>query len=151
MKPSYNPRSIQALVKLFPHLEPVQQLSGVYLAELAGPAILRPFQQLFLKLTGLPNWRGKHFVTTHHAVNLITHHGKETDGPNMLLSILPSHLDKKEGLVASYDENAPALWRRYTDEFRWVNENTILGMSKFNIPGFRNFPVMFILHKEKNE
>jgi len=142
----YNIKSEQSLVALFPTLEPAIELTGVYEPELPGPSILKPFKWLFLSLSGLPGWGGKQFFKG-FALNLITRQGKTVRGPRMELSIQASKADGKNGLVATYDKNASFIWQRCTDEFRMLNDDTIIGMSHFNLPGVRGMQVMFVLHR----
>lgn len=145
----FNPRSEKSLIKLFPTLEPVISLEGVYRSELPGPKFMVPFKNIFLTLSGLPNWGGKHFFGD-YALNIIKKNGKATDGPKMNLQVGKQQDDGKVGLIANYDENSPYIWRHCTDEFRRVNETTILGVSHFDLPGLRGKPVMFILHQDKS-
>ncbi len=142
----YNIRSERSLLELFPTLKPAAELKGVYTPELPGPEILKPFKRLFLYLSGLPGWGGKQFFND-YALNLIQKNKETTQGPKMILSSRPSKADGKKGLVATYDKNAPFIWQRCTDEFRIIDSNTILGMSHFDLPGFRQKPIMFLLHR----
>mgnify|MGYP000732650040 FL=1 len=68
----------------------------------------------------------------------------------MILSIEASATDGKNGLVAKYEKDAPFIWRRCTDEFRILDNKTILGMSRFDLLGMRGKPVMFLLHRAPN-
>lgn len=143
--PTYNIQSTQSLVRLFSTLPPVTSLRGVYQPELPGLRFLVPFKWLFLRLTGLPGWKGKQFMGD-YALNLITRSNTVVSGPRMNLSIRPSRVDRKAGLVATYNRDAPFMWRHCTDEFRQLDDNTILGMSHFDVIGMRSMKVMFLLH-----
>jgi hypothetical protein len=143
--PGYNLRSTQSLIDLFNKLTPVESLSGIYQPELPGHRFLVPFKWLFLRVTGLPGWKGKQFMGT-HALNLITRSNRVVSGPRMDLSIRPSRIDGKQGLAATYGPEAPFMWRHCTDEFRWLDDQTILGMSHFDVIGMRSIKTMFILH-----
>jgi len=144
--PIYNAKSERSLIELFPTLEPVTELNGVYVPELSGPNILKPVKKAFLNLTGLPGWGGKQFYKG-HALNLIKLKKNVVHGPKMILSIEASTTDGKNGLVAKYEKDAPFIWRRCTDEFRILDNKTILGMSRFDLLGMRGKPVMFLLHQ----
>lgn len=144
---NYNPRSEKALIGMQSALEPVQKLKGVYRSELPGPKLLHPIKRLFLSLSGLPNWDGKDFKEN-TAINLVSRYGIEFDGPKMNLIHGIHRCDGKEGLIATYTSKAPYLWRKCTDEFRWLDETTVLGISYFDIPLLRNKAVPFILHQQ---
>ena len=144
--PSYNAKSESSLIELFPTLEPVNELMGIYVSELSGPNILKPVKKLFLKLTGLPGWGGKQFYKG-YAFNLIQQKKKTVHGPKMTLSIEATATDGQTGLVAIYEKSAPYIWQHCTDEFRKLNDKTILGMSRFDLLGLRGKPVMFLLHQ----
>jgi len=143
---SYNVKSEKSLIQLFMTLEPVKELEGVYTAEIPGPRFLVPIKKLFLGISGLPGWVGKQFFGD-YALNMLTKKGELYAGPKMLIKKLLHQIDSKEGLVATYDSDAPFIWQHCTDEFRHIDDNTILGMSHFDLPGFRGKPTMFLLHK----
>jgi hypothetical protein len=136
--------SEQTLLKLYPSLNPVTELKGVYEAVLTGPRFLIPLKRLFLRLSGLPGWAGKHFKGD-YALNMLAKGGQVKPGPKMLLANRPHKMDSKVGMVATYDERAPWLWRRCTDEFRVLDDDSVLGISYFDLPGFRNKPILFLL------
>jgi len=142
----YNIRSEKSLLKLYPSLQPATELLGVYEPELPGPKILRPFKKLFLNLSGLPGWGGKHFMGD-YALNMIKKNGCVVKGPKMIISTRAHKMDSRQGLVATYTDDAPFIWRHCTDEFRVINDNLLLGMSYFDLPGFRGMPVMFLLRR----
>lgn len=140
--------SEKALKQMYSSLQPVESLQGVYKADIPGPRILLPFKYLFLRLSGLPGWFGKDFKGE-FALNMLQQKNRLVRGPKMLLAQKPHKTDQRTGLVATYHHDAPWLWRRCTDEFRHLSEDTILGVSYFNVPGFRNRPILFMLHKQE--
>ncbi|GLQ32685.1 hypothetical protein GCM10007876_31640 [Litoribrevibacter albus] len=144
--PHYNVRSERSLINIFPRLEPVTELNGVYLAELPGPKILTPFKRLFLSVSGLPGWKGKQFFGD-YALNILSKKGQIYKGPEMRIQTQPHKLDGKQGAIATYDSTAPHIWQHCTDEFRQIDQDTVLGMSHFDLPAFRGRPVMFLLHR----
>jgi len=143
---SYDVKSEKSLIQLFMTLEPVKELDGVYTAEIPGSRFLVPIKKMILGIFGLPGWIGKQFFDD-YALNMLTKKGELCAGPKMLIRTLPHKLDSKEGLVATYDSDAPIVWQHCTDEFRRIDDNTVLGMSHFDLPGFRGKPSMFLLHK----
>ncbi len=143
---SFNPRSEKSLVELYPQLEPATELTGVYIAEIPGAKFLEPVKKFFLRLAGLPGWQGKHFFDG-YALNILTKRGEIYEGPKMIIQSRPHKIDDKAGLVATYDASAPYIWRHCIDEFRQVDQDTLLGMSHFDLPGLRGKPHMFILHR----
>lgn len=143
----YNPRSERSLLRLYPTLQPVESLDGEYVAELTGPAVFRPLQKLFLRLSGLPGWSGKVF-TSAQAVNIIKRQGQPARGLKMHLAQEPQLMDSRQGMVARYSEEAPLIWRKCRDEFRQIDADTVLGASYFDLPFLRRRPIMFLLHKK---
>ncbi|NIB38558.1 hypothetical protein HBA55_03120 [Pseudomaricurvus alkylphenolicus] len=145
---NYPVNNDKQLYQLYATLPPATELDGVYEAELTGPNILKPFKRWFLRLTGLPGWRGKHFFGD-YALNMIDKGRGIVSGPKMLIASDTQRIDAQEGLVATYAANAPWMWRRCRDEFRQLGDRSVLGVSYFDIPGFRNTPIMFLLHRSE--
>lgn len=145
----YNIRSEKELFELFSRLTPAQELQGVYQPEFPGAKFMRPVKLWGLGLLGLPGWQGKQFFGD-NAVNIITCNGHAAAGMTMKISIRPHKLDGELGLVATYPEDAPLIWRHCTDEFRVLDECTLLGMTHFDLPMIRHKPMMFVLHHAKD-
>ena len=147
---AYNVRSEKSLVELYSTLQTATNLEGYYRAEISGPKFLIPIKHMILSLLGLPGWKGKHFYGD-YALNVLERKGKVTKGLRMSIKTLPHRLDSKPGLVTVYEDDASFIWRRCTDEFRVIDEHTLLGMTFFDLPFFRGKPSMFLLHKCPDE
>ena len=123
--------------------------AGTYQAEILGPAWLKLIAKLSLPFAGLPGWCGKR-IDSEGAVNLCHERGQVQERVTMLKSIQSSWLDGGTCMVLSYDRSAPFLLRPMRDEFRRIDESTLLGLSIYNVPGIKRIPLPFLLRKVEN-
>ncbi len=140
-------RSDKALFELFFLLTPASSLAGAYRPGFPGPKWRRPIKQWGLSLLGLPGWQGKQFFQD-EAVNIITVDKRAVAGTKMNIRTRPHRLDGQAGLVATYPEGSHFLWRHCTDEFRMLNDDTVIGMAHFDFPLIRHKPMMFVLYRD---
>lgn len=130
------PRSLGQLRSRFTDLRAPApgEVHGTYRAVFVGPAILRAVAPRAIALAGMRRWYGKRFDGTGGAVNLV----RGADGT--VHDILPtrtfvdtSWLDGGDALVVSYGTDpqhaAPVPWRWVRDEFRALDDGTLLGMT----------------------
>jgi len=110
------------------------EVRGTYRAVFVGPAILRVVAPRAIALAGMRRWYGKRFDGAGGAVNLV----RDSDGA--VRDILPtrtfsdaSWLDGGNALIVSYGadprQSAPVPWRWVRDEFRTLDDGTLLGMT----------------------
>ncbi len=130
------PQSLGRLRARFTELSaPAQdEVRGTYRAVFVGPAILRAVAPRAIALAGMRRWYGKRFDGAGEAVNLVR------DAGGTVRDILPtrtfvdtSWLDGGDALIVSYGADprqaAPVPWRWVRDEFRTLDDGTLLGMT----------------------
>lgn len=122
------------------------ECEGAYQAEILGPAWLKTIAKLSLPFSGLPGWCGKR-IESEFALNLCRVRGQVQERVKMSKSTQSSWLDGGECMVLSYDQSAPFLLRPMRDEFRRIDELTLLGLSIYNVPGIKRIPLPFLLRK----
>ncbi|MBS9373720.1 hypothetical protein [Rhodococcus sp. B50] len=133
------PRSIRGLQERFRMLHAdALPAAGTYRAVFVGPAALRVAAPRAIALGGMPRWYGKRFADGGSAVNLLD------DGDGALREVLPmrvalepSWLDGRNAIVVSYGAGGPVPWRWVRDEFRPVDEGTLLGLTFVATPASR--------------
>jgi cholesterol oxidase len=127
---------------------PVEALLGTRRAVFVGPRALRAVAPRGLGLLGLPRWFGKRFEATAagvHGVNLLHDDGGLRAHLEMRADIEASRLDGAPALVVTYEQDAPLPWRHIRDEFRALEDGTLLGMTVLDVPGVRKAGTPFLL------
>lgn len=133
------PRSIRGLQQRFRMLHAdALPAAGTYRAVFVGPAALRAAAPRAIALGGMPRWYGKRFADDGNAVNLLA----DADGAlrevlPMRVALEPSWLDDRPAIVVSYGSNGPVPWRWVRDEFRPVDDGTLLGLTFVAAPASR--------------
>lgn len=132
------PRSRRALVARFRALPAptLDALAGTHEAVFVGPAPLRFAAPRSIALAGMPRWYGKRFGAgaaggTLAGTNLLRAPGGDgfEERHPMTASVAPSWLDGAPALVVSYGADGPVPWRWVRDEFRRVDDETLLGLT----------------------
>ena len=118
--------------------------AGAYEAEILGPQWLKTIAAMSLPFSGLPGWCGKR-IHVSGAINRCNINGQIEERVSMLKSAQSSWIDGRPCMVLSYDNKAPLLLRPMRDEFRRVNETTLLGLSIYNLPLLKRVPLPFLL------
>ncbi|WP_346765111.1 hypothetical protein [Rhodococcus sp. BL-253-APC-6A1W] len=129
-------------------------VQGTYRAVFVGPALLRAVAPRAIALGGMRGWHGKRFDGAGGAVNVLR------DGDGTLRDSLPatistdaSWLDGSEALVVSYGTgpqgSAPVPWRWVRDEFRALDDGTLLGLTFVAGPWSRLAASPFALVRER--
>jgi hypothetical protein len=138
-------RSLLALRRAWPTLaEPeLDAMAGTFDGEFVGPGPTPLLLSAALALCGMPGWHGKRFDTPARGINRIA----PGTGFPMEATIAPSYADGRAAIVATYGrrERAPFRWLR--DEFRPLDDRTLLGLSFVDAPGLRRAGMPFLLHR----
>lgn len=122
-------------------------LPGRYHDTFVGPAWLRIAVKPALLITGLGGWWGKEIFQDGTAINIVLRNGKLSRCFPMKVICGKSVLDRQNGLALRYQKGNPFPWMFIIDEIRRIDEITLLGMSRLNIPGLRWFAIPFVLQK----
>ena len=124
-----------------------EAVDGRYEAEFIGPAWLRYIAPKLLPLGGLPGWFGKSFAEGEKAINLLRKGNELVEAVPMCRRFCASGIDGQSALVLSYDRRAPLGCRLLIDEFRALDEDTLLGLTVVNLPLIRSFTLPFLLKR----
>ena len=136
-------KSISSYFSALPEYDGVDS-TGLYKAEILGPVWLKTIAKLSLPFAGLPGWCGKR-IEEDGAINLCKVRDGIQERVHMQKAIENSWLDGRSCMVLSYDSSAPVLLRPMRDEFRRIDEATLLGLSIYNLPGLRRISLPFLL------
>lgn len=124
-------------------------LPGRYRGAFAGPTWVRASVKPALWITGLGGWWGKELYEEGKAINILLHRGRFLTRFRMRSIKARSAIDGKEGLSMRYLPDNPILWLLIVDEFRRLDDDTLLGMSRPRVPGLRWLALPFILQRQK--
>lgn len=123
--------------------------AGTYRVNFVGPAVIRALAPRAIALGGMPRWHGKRFAADGTAVNVL-----DQDG-GALREVLPmrvatesSWLDGRPAIVVSYGADGPVPWRWVRDEFRLLDDRTLLGLTFVASPASRIAAAPFVLTLE---
>lgn len=129
-------------------------IEGTHEAVFVGPAVLRAAAPRAIALGGMPRWYGKRFAASGapdvlEGVNLLRAPGGGFDERlSMRAAVAPSWLDGRPALVVSYVD-APPPWRWVRDEFRSLDETTLLGLTFVASPRLRALAQPFTLERRE--
>ncbi|MGH8459973.1 MAG: hypothetical protein ACRESS_00050 [Stenotrophobium sp.] len=139
--------SLRATRRVFRKLSLPISVAGAWRAEFAGPQWLRRLAPLGFKLAVLRGWYGKTFDDDGGGLNLVRRNGRLRRITPMQLTIRPSRLDGGLVIAAQYNEDAPLRLLRVVDEFRSLDNDTLLGMMTLDLPALRSLCLPFLLHR----
>ena len=142
-------RTIPALRRLYRSLEAddLSRLLGRHEGRFVGPAWLRRGAPRAIALAGMPGWRAKSFIVRGDVAlgrNLLEGDRK---GEPMEGRLEASPFDGRPALVVRYPEKAARQWRLVVDEFRPLDDRTLLGLSMIDLPGLRRLALPFLLER----
>jgi hypothetical protein len=139
--------SLRALRRTWRELpEPsLEAMQGTFDGAFAGPRPLRAAFAAGLALFGMRGWHGKRFDTPSTGVNRLAH----GTGFPMHARIEPSYDDGRRAIVAVYGDRERPPFRWLRDEFRELDENTLLGLSFVDAPGLKRIGTPFLLHRAR--
>jgi hypothetical protein len=129
----------------------LDDFEGVYSSRYVGPAPVRISGPYFLALLGFGGWKGKRLAKS----------GEELKGTNRFASgeprddrfpmeaqIAPSIIDGRDALVILYPADTAKPWRYARDEFREFEDGKLLGITTFDIPLIKHFPLAFVIERD---
>lgn len=124
------------------------QRRGFWRARFVGPLWLRLGGMPACYLGGLWGWRGKKFLTPDSATNVLARGQGTVDALSMQARVQPSALDGGAVVALTYGASGPVPWRWVTDELRALDEHTLLGMTRLDLPLLRGLAFPFLLERE---
>ena len=144
------PGSIRGLRERFRSLRSdVTMAPGTYRAVFVGPALLRFAAPRAIALGGMPRWYGKRVAADGTAANLlVTDDGTLREDLPIRVATEPSWLDGRPAVVVSYGSDGPIPWRWVRDEFRALDERTMLGLTFAVAPWSRVAASPFVLVRD---
>lgn len=150
MATSYRTASLRELRQLFATLSPPDAAfrHGFFRASFVGPAWYRLGGFPSVHLSGLPYWQGKKFLTPDSATNILRQRDGLVQALSMTVVAGPSRVDGRPGVALTYGQEAPFPWRHVRDELRVIDDRTLLGITKVDLPLLRYFGFPFLLERE---
>ncbi len=144
--------SISKLKQLFNdgQVLPAEQRQGFWKARFVGPFWLRLGGMPSCYLSGLWGWLGKKFITENTATNIVKRNSGTINILDMTVSESPSEVDGKTAIILSYSKSSPIPWRWVTDEFRAVDDNTLIGITRLHLPILRHLTFPFLLERDQS-
>ena len=138
-------RSLKEFGRLWRQLpEPsLDAMAGTFDGEFVGPLPLRKAFSGGLALFGMRGWRGKRFDTPEQGINRLA----TGLGFPMYARVEPSYADGRAAIVATYGDTERPPFRWIRDEFRELDDDTLLGLSFVDAPGLRRIGTPFLLHR----
>ena len=121
----------------------LEAMAGTFDGEFVGPRPLRAAFSGGLGLFGMRGWHGKRFDTASKGINRL----KSGTGFPMYARIEPSYDDGRNAIVATYGDHERPPFRWIRDEFRELDEDTLLGPSFVDAPGLRRVGTPFLLRR----
>lgn len=125
-------------------------LVGTYDGIYVGPAIVRATAPFFMRFLRFRGWRGKHFESAEDGLvganRFQAAAGEERKIP-MNPSLTESAIDGRPAFVVTYPADTISPWRRARDEFRPIDDERLLGITTFDFPIARHFPLAFVLKR----
>ncbi|MFD6674779.1 hypothetical protein ACFWDA_10455 [Rhodococcus zopfii] len=144
------PGSIRGLRDRFRSLPSATTMApGTYRAVFVGPALLRFAAPRAIALGGMPRWYGKRVAGDGTAANLLgADDGTLREHLPIAVATGPSWLDGRPAVVVSYGADGPIPWRWVRDEFRALDERTLLGLTFAGGPWSRVAASPFVLVRD---
>lgn len=142
--------TIRKEFKKLPAPSSAAQLVGTYDGIYIGPTIVRATAPLFMRLLRFGGWRGKHFEVAGDQLsgeNLFKSSDGEQRKVPMNPSLTESAIDGRPAFVITYPAGTVAPWQRARDEFRPIDDDRLLGITSFDFPIVRHFPLAFVLKR----
>ena len=124
---------------------PIDAMQGLFDGEFVGP---RPVRSAFangLALFGMRGWHGKRFDSPANGINRL----RDGTGFPMYARIDASYADGRKAIVATYGDSERPPFRWIRDEFRELDDDTLLGLSFVDAPGLRRVGTPFLLRRAR--
>ncbi len=125
-------------------------IGGTWRASFTGPGWLRVIAPRGLFLLRFGGWWGKELQANGSGVNLFQRGGKHFAAFPITVKTGTSRLDGKPCLIVRYSKDAGFPWAHVIDELRRLDDDTLFGMTIFDLPGMRGFPLPFLLQRFPN-
>lgn len=134
-----------------PEPSSLEYFEGNYTSKYVGPAPIRISGPFFLSLLGFGNWKGKRFAKAGDRLegkNRFASGEPKDDKFPMTAQIEPSIIDGRDAFVVSYPKDTAFPWRAARDEFREFEAGNLLGITTFDIPIVKYFPLAFVIERD---
>ena len=147
-----NRRGLRSFRKLFLTLPLPEDggLTGIFRAEFVGPSWLRATAPPALALGGLGGWWGKQFDGAGRGMNIVRRDGALSHTMPVALSVADSLVDRRPCLKVTYPTGSPIPWPLVVDELRFLDDDTLLGLTILNAGPLRRVAFPFLLHHLTN-
>jgi hypothetical protein len=122
-------------------------MNGRFRAEFVGPGWLRAIAPPGLAPLGLGGWWGKTFDGQGGGMNIVQRKGQLQEIIPIVLKEADSRINGRSGLNITYPPGSRFPWPWVVDEIRWLDDNTILGMTLMTKAGMHRLALPFLLHK----
>lgn len=125
----------------------IAEMNGRFRAEFVGPGWLRAIAPPGLAPLGLGGWQGKTFDGSGGGMNLVQRQGEVREIIPIVLKVEKSLINGRSGLNITYPPGTRFPWPWIVDEIRWLDNETILGMTLMTKAGLHRLALPFLLHK----
>jgi hypothetical protein len=122
-------------------------LVGRFQGEFVGPWWLRHGAPVLLAVLGMRGWWGKDFSARGEGLNLVRRREGLRPAVPVVLREAPSRVDGQRGVQVEYPPGCAWYWRLFVDELRWLEGETVLAMSRLELPLLRRLRLPFLLHR----
>ncbi|MBE2222413.1 MAG: hypothetical protein IAF02_12770 [Anaerolineae bacterium] len=128
----------------------ISEMNGRFRSEFVGPGWLRTIAPPGLAPLGLGGWWGKTFDGQGGGMNIVQRQGELREIMPIVLKEEVSLINGRSGLNITYPPGTRFPWPWVVDEIRWLDDNTILGMTLVTKAGMHRLALPFLLHKNDN-
>ena len=125
----------------------IAQMNGRFRSEFVGPSWLRTIAPPGLAILGLGGWQGKIFDGSGNGMNIVQRKDELQEIMPVVLKEEISKINGRSGLNITYPPGSRLPWPWVVDEIRWLDDNTILGMTLVTKAGMHRLALPFLLHK----
>lgn len=133
-----------------PEPQSLDKFEGAFSSRYVGPAPVRLGAPAFMALLGFGKWKGKRFVKTGdglEGMNRFKSGEPKDDRVPMRAFIGASEIDGRDALIVLYPSDTAWPWRAARDEFREFEDGKLLGITTFDIPVVKHFPLAFVIER----
>ncbi len=144
-----NEQSIGWFRDLFSTLDSpsIVEMNGRFRSAFVGPGWLRTIAPPGLAPLGLGGWWGKTFDGQGNGMNIVKRQGELREIIPIVLKEEISKINGRSGLNITYPPGTRFPWPWIVDEIRWLNDETILGMTLVTKASMHRLALPFLLHR----
>lgn len=124
-----------------------ESLTGRFRGEFIGPWWLRHGAPVLLAVLGMRGWWGKDFGEDGRGRNLVRRREGLRPAVPLVLREACSSVDGRRGVQVEYPPECPWRWRLFVDELRWRDGQSLLAISRLELPLLRRLMLPFLLHR----